>query len=400
MKTVFLILSLILMFTGCAPFKDEGARPSPMRSKAPEDPLNGQIDNMTLSEKAGQLVIVGMDGYDINENTRLLVEEKKVGGFVLFGKNIESSEQLLGLINALKSLNSKNKVPIFAAVDEEGGSVSRMPGEFEKLPANREIGELNNTALCFEIGKLLADEIKAFGYNMNFAPVLDINSNPQNTVIGNRAFGDDAEIVRRLGVSTMKGIKSGGVISVVKHFPGHGDTLADSHAGLPIVNHNMDRLNAVELVPFKDAVRQGADAVMVAHILMNKIDGENPATMSGAVVTGILRRQMGFEGVIITDDMTMGAITQNYDIGEAAVKAFCAGADIILVCHGNDNQFKVINALENAIISGTISKERLNESLKRILKLKQMYSLKDETIDHLDIEKTNQHIRDILKNNF
>jgi beta-N-acetylhexosaminidase len=394
MKYTIVILSIALI-AGCTPFEKEGIHPAPMPSTKPSDKIAKQINNMSLSEKIGQLLIVGVEGYEIDENAKIMIEEEKIGGIILLERNIENAKQLLSLNNSLKSLNSSNAIPLFISVDEEGGSVSRMPIEFKKLPTNREIGLLNDKKLCFEVGKLIAEEIKAFGYNMNFAPVLDINSNSQNTVIGDRAFGENADIVSDLGVSTMNGIKSGGVVSVIKHFPGHGDTLVDSHVDLPVVNYDIDRLNAMELIPFKKSINEGADAVMVAHILMNKLDSEHPASMSKAVATDLLREEMGFNGLVVTDDMTMGAIIKNYDIGQAAVMAINAGVDIIMVCHGYDNQSKVINALQNAVRTGEVSEDRLNESLKRILKLKQKYNLKDEIIDSINIEQINQRIGEI-----
>lgn len=235
-----------------------------------------------------------------------------------------------------------------------------------------------------------------FGFNMDFAPVLDINSNPKNPVIGDRAFGSELEIVRDLGIETMKGIQSGGIISVIKHFPGHGDTSVDSHIGLPTVEHDIERLNSLELVPFRDAIKDGADTVMVAHILLSKIDPDYPSSLSKTVITGILREKLGFKGVVISDDMTMGAIVENYEIGNAAIKAINAGSDIVLVAHGYDNSLAVINSIKEAVTNGIISEERLNESVYRILSLKQKYNITDDIKDSIDIEGINNSIQEIL----
>lgn len=264
------------------------------------DPIEEQIKNMTLNEKIGQMVMVGLNGYAIDDGARMMIESYYVGGFVLFGHNIESSEQLLNLINSLKKSNSKNKTPLFLSVDEEGGRVSRMPDEFKKLPANKTIAKVNSVEFSYKIGSILAEEVKSFGFNMNFAPVLDINSNPQNPVIGDRSFGSDEKIVSELGIQTMKGIQAGGIIPVIKHFPGHGDTSIDSHVDLPSLDNDMDRLKSFELVPFKGAIQNQADAVMVAHILLNKIDPQNPASMSKIIITDLLRKQLNFNGLIIT----------------------------------------------------------------------------------------------------
>ena len=366
------------------------------------DPIRERIDSMTLQEKVGQLVIVGFDGYTADDSIKTMIQSYKVGGVILFGRNVENAEQLITLNNTLKNINSGNKIPLFISIDEEGGKVSRMPKEIRKLPTNKTIGEANDENLSYEIGSILADEVKMFGFNMNFAPVLDINSNPQNPVIGDRSFGNSKEIVSRLGVQTMKGIQSGGVIPVVKHFPGHGDTSEDSHIGLPAVSHDMNRLIDFELIPFKDAIHNQADAVMIAHILLNKIDSENPSSLSKTVITELLRNQLKFNGVIITDDMTMRAIVENYNIGEAAIKSVKAGSDIILVCHGYDNEIAVIDALKNAVENRTISQETINESVYRILKLKDKYKLSDDKIDKIDtinstdIQKINDKIDEIL----
>ncbi len=361
------------------------------------DPIEEKIKTMTMEEKIGQLVLVGLEGYIMDENTRSMIEDYKVGGFILFARNVESPNQLLELINSLKSANSINKIPLFISVDEEGGKVSRMPAEIKKLPTNKEIGKTNDGDYSYGIGGILAKELKSFGFNMNFAPVLDINSNPRNPVIGDRAFGSDAETVSKLGLKTMKGMQEGRVIPVVKHFPGHGDTAIDSHVGLPSVSHDLERLESFELLPFDSAINNGADAVMIAHILMTGIDDQNPASLSKDIVTGLLRNRLNFDGMVITDDITMGAITENYEIGAASVKAVNAGGDIVLVCHGNDNEIAVISTLAEAVQKGTISEDRLDESIYRILKLKEKYSLMDVEISSVDVSDINSEIMKALQ---
>ena len=360
------------------------------------DKITEQIGKMSLEEKIGQIFIIGFKGIEINEDIRNMIQKYHVGGVILFRSNIESPDQLLTLINSIKSVNSNNKVPLFISVDEEGGRISRMPEQLHKLPSNQIIGEVNNSDLSYEIGGILAEEIKAFGFNLDFAPVLDIFSNPQNTVIGDRAFGTNAEIVSKLGVETMKGIRAGGVIPVVKHFPGHGDTVTDSHVGLPSVNYDMRRLKSFELIPFKAAIDNQADAVMIAHILMNSIDPENPASLSKTVISDILREQMNFSGVVITDDMTMGAIDKNYKISDAAVKSFNAGSDIILVCHGYENQVNAMDTFKAAVQNGTITEDRLNESVYRVLRLKGKYKLADVEMPSINVAEINKKIDAVL----
>ncbi|MBU3191449.1 beta-N-acetylhexosaminidase [Clostridium bowmanii] len=364
------------------------------------DPIIEQIGKMTIEEKIGQMLLVGIEGYDLNENTKSLVQKSKVGGVILFANNVQESNQLLKLLNSLKGENLQNKIPLFLSVDEEGGRVTRMPKEFEKFPTNKAIGKINDETLSYNIGGAIGNEIGSFGFNMDFAPVLDVNSNPNNPVIGNRSFGANVSVVSNLGSQTMKGIRSQNIIPVVKHFPGHGDTSVDSHMGLPSVNNDLKRLKSFELKPFAEAIKNNADAVMIAHILLPKIDKENPSSMSKIIITDILRKDLNFKGVIITDDMTMGAITKNYNIYEAAVKSVKAGTDIVLVCHGYDNEMAVINALKNSVLKGEISQKRIDESVYRILMLKGKYKLKDEIIKSIDVNDINNKINDVLKNIF
>lgn len=365
----------------------------------PVDTVQRKVDSMSLDEKIGQLVIVGFDGYTMNNNIINLISEHKVSGVILFRKNVENSNQLVSLINSLKTKNVKNRIPLFISVDEEGGRVSRMPYEIKKLPTNQLIGNRNDDDLSYNIGKIIGEELKTFGFNMDFAPVLDINSNPNNPVIGDRSFGNNPNIVNRLGIKTMKGMTYNNIIPVVKHFPGHGDTSVDSHVGLPVVNKDLTTLNNFELLPFKEAIKNNVDAIMVAHILLNKIDSKYPASMSKVVITDILRKKLKFHGVVITDDMTMAAIIKYNGIGDAAVRSFNAGSDILLVCHEYENELKVINSLKAAVQNKVISESRLNESVYRILKLKEKYNINNTTtLKSININKINNKIEFLLKN--
>ncbi|MBU3111380.1 beta-N-acetylhexosaminidase [Clostridium lacusfryxellense] len=405
-----LILSLLItlgfLLTGCSIF-NSNSNPIIIPSTSPDDTkpqsqveevdaLQLKIDGMSLDEKIGQLVIVGLDGYSLGTDISNLIKEFKVGGVILFSNNVKNSNQLLGLINSLKSINSQNKTPLFISVDEEGGRVSRMPNDIKKLPSSQIIAKKNDSNLSFNIGKVIGEELNLFGFNMDFAPVLDINSNPNNSVIGDRSFGNNVNIVNKLGIKTMEGIISNNVIPVVKHFPGHGDTLVDSHVGLPVVNKDLSKLNEFELLPFKEAIKKKIDTIMVSHILLNKVDATNPSSMSKAVITGILRESLKFQGVVITDDMTMGAIIKYFDIGDASVKSINAGSDIILVCHGYNNELKVINSLKAAVLSNVIKESRLDESVYRVLKLKEKFNINNDSIDSVNTFIINNKIQNLL----
>lgn len=361
------------------------------------DKIKEQIKSMSLDEKIGQLVIVGLDGYEADEHARQMIEEYRVGGFILFTSNIQNSNQMLELLNSLKGINRANKVPFFLSVDEEGGRVSRLPDEFLKIPSNQIIGKLNNSSVSHQVGSIIGEELKSFGMNMDFAPVLDINSNPKNPIIGDRAFGTGPNLVSKLGVQTMKGLQSQNIIPVVKHFPGHGDTSTDSHVGLPRVDNDLKRLRSFELKPFARAIKNGAEAVMVAHILLPKIDPDNPASFSKTIITDVLRLEMNYDGVVITDDFTMGAIVKNYNIGKAAVKSILAGSDIVLVCHDFEKQKAVISALKDAAQSGQLSMDRIDRSVTRILRLKQEHKITDAPASAVDPESINKKISALLK---
>ena len=353
------------------------------------DVIQKEIENMTLDEKIGQIITVGIDGYTINDKTKELIVDKKVGGIILFKDNINDSNQLLQLINNIKDINSKNKIPLFISIDEEGGRVSRLPKKIKKLPSNEVIGNINDKKLTYDIGKTIGYSLKSFGFNMDFAPVLDINSNPNNKVIGDRSFSSNKNIVANLGVSEINGFKSSNIISVAKHFPGHGDKL-------PIINKTLDELKEVEFVPFKNAIKENVPSIMVSHILLPEIDDINPASMSKTIITDILRKDLKFDGLIVTDDMTMVAITNDFDISEACIKSINAGADLLLICHGYETEVEVINNIKDAVDKGIISIDRINESVYRILSLKYSYKINNEKIENIDVDIINSKIEDIL----
>ncbi|WP_252226435.1 beta-N-acetylhexosaminidase [Caldicoprobacter algeriensis] len=354
--------------------------------------LEGQIEKymnkMTLEEKVGQMLIVGFDGLEPSRAIKDMIQNYHVGSVILFPRNVKDSVQLVSLINQLKALNKNNRLPLIISADQEGGKVHRLPADATRFPANLILGRRNSAQLAYDVGRVTAAEMRAYGFNLNFAPVLDILSNPKNTVIDDRALDTAPDIVARLGVALMKGLRDGGVIPVIKHFPGHGDTVMDSHVDLPILNHDMQRLRSFELIPFKRAIEEGADMVMVAHILFPNITQEKvPASLSREVITGVLRQELGFDGVVISDDMEMGAIQKHYGIEDAAVRAVLAGTDIVSICHTYEKQKQAFEALIKAVDDGTIPMERIDESVKRIITLKLKYGLNDQPMDTSSISK-------------
>lgn len=353
------------------------------------------LSDLSLEEKVGQMIFAGIKGKVMTNETEKIISTHQVGGIILFKDNLKKADQSVTLLNAIKQENSNNKVPLFLGIDEEGGRISRLL-ELTKLPTNEEIGFRNDASFSYGIGKLLGKQLSAFGFNLDFAPVLDINSNPENPIIGDRSFGKDAEQVSELGIKTMEGIQSEQVIPVIKHFPGHGDTAVDSHKELPIIQKSLKDLQGLELIPFKKAINHGTEVVMTGHILLPKIDPTYPASLSEKVITGVLRKQLGFEGIIITDDMTMKAIVNTFEIGEAAVSAVKAGNDIVLVAHDYANVVKVKDAILQAVKTGEISEKRIDESVNRILSIKKKYNLSNTQLDGVNIKELNQSIKETL----
>ena len=385
--SLFFISSCVQQDNGTVPKEDPSTEtPTDEEEEEIKDPLLIQIEEMSIKEKIGQLMIVGFDGDSNNDYIENLITEYNVGGFVLFARNIINSEQTLNLVNDIKTTN-KNKIPLFMGIDEEGGRVSRFPDDYQRLPAALTIGNINSTDLSYELGTIMAKRLKSFGFNLNFAPVLDINSNPNNPVIGDRSFGDNEEVVSKNALSVYKGLDDNNIISTVKHFPGHGDTEVDSHMSLPVVHKTKEELDKLELIPFKKAIEQEVKAIMIAHILFDKIDEDYPATMSEIFINKTLRKDMGFDGVVFSDDMTMGAIIENYYLDVASVGFLKAGGDVLLICHGQDNPKLVFDAIEKAVSDNKLSEKEIDEKVYRILSLKEEFKLNDDVLLEYDTEK-------------
>ncbi|SDY11559.1 beta-N-acetylhexosaminidase [Salimicrobium album] len=358
---------------------------------------DAKISNMSLDEKIGQMIFGGVSGTEMNEETQEVIEKYHVGGLILFGNNITSAPQTVDFLNEMKQVNENNPYPLLLGVDEEGGRVSRMPPEVTKLPPGGEIGELDDPDLAFKTGEILGAQMNELGFNLDFAPVLDVNSNPDNPVIGDRSFSSDPETVSELGIQVMKGIEEQEVIPVIKHFPGHGDTSVDSHLNLPKVTKSYEELKQMELVPFKQAIKAGADVTMTSHILLPAFDEQYPASMSEAVITDVLRDDLGFEGVVITDDLTMGAITNEYSVEDAAVETVKAGGDLLLMAHDSNLISTVFNELKTAVENGELSEARINESVARIADLKEKYQITGEQTPSPDFQPVNRKVEEVLE---
>ena len=282
-----------------------------------------------LRRRIGQLLIGSFNGSDVPVEMRSLAREFDLGGITIFGKlgNIESPEQVAGLAFDIRNLSLER--PAWVGIDQEGGRVARLRSPFTVWPPMAVLGRSDNPALARKFAAALAAELAAVGVTLDYAPVLDIHTNPKNPVIGDRALGEKPEIVAKLGRIIIDELQKAGVAACGKHFPGHGDTATDSHLELPIVEHPPDRLRAVEFAPFKAAIEAGVAFIMTAHVLVTSIDDERPATLSPKIVRNLLREELGFNGVIVSDDLEMKAIADSYTPGEAAVAAVAAGCDVV-----------------------------------------------------------------------
>ena len=283
---------------------------------------------MTLREQIGQLFMIGFTGTTVTKDLASFLTASKPGGVIFFRRNLESVQQIVDLTNGLQKLSPAQ--PLLIAIDQEGGRVSRLPAEFTIFPPCGQLGQCNSSELAYSAAATIAKELRAVGINMNMAPVLDVNSNPDNPVIGDRAFGAAPELVGEMGSATIGGLQDNMVVACGKHFPGHGDTATDSHKELPVVDAGLQRLRDTEFPPFQQAIRYGVASLMTAHVLYRALDPEAPATLSSAVIQRLLREEFRYEGVVFTDDLEMHAIIDHDGIGEAAVRSFVAGCPVDL----------------------------------------------------------------------
>lgn len=346
------------------------------------DVIQHALDNLTVEEKLGQMLMPDFRTYNGKNVTVMdpeidaLVKKYHLGGVILFAENVQGTEQTARLVHDYQK--AADKFGLLMTIDQEGGIVTRLQSGTH-FAGNMALGATRDTDLAYKAGKAIGEELSSLGINTNFAPVMDVNNNADNPVIGVRSFGENPELVAEMGNAYIRGLQSVGVAATAKHFPGHGDTSVDSHYGLTEVPHDKERLKQVELYPFQKAMEQGIDAIMTAHVTFPKIDSTKaiskktgqeiavPATLSKIVLTDLIRGEMGYEGVISTDAMNMLAIADHFGPVDAAIRAVQAGADIILMPVGLES---VANGLYAAAAAGDITEETINESVKRILTLK------------------------------
>ena len=332
-----------------------------------------KLQQMTLREKIAQMVIANIipENMDVNsaefKKYKSLCEKTKVGGFIFFKGSMND------YVRVSNALQSYSETPLLLSADFERGIKMRVT-DGAIFPNNMAIGATDNPELAYKMGKEIARQTRLLGIQQNYSPVCDVNNNPNNPIINVRSFGEDPNLVSKMSEAMIKGLQEGGVISTAKHFPGHGDTEIDSHNDLPVLNFTMDRLNSIELVPFKNAIDKKVMSVMIAHLSFSELESDThiPASLSPNIVQGLLIDKMGFNGLVVTDALNMKGITKYYSTEEVAVMCVNAGIDLILMPL---NEVKTVDAIESAVISGKISEERINRSVEKILKAKEWAEL-------------------------
>ncbi|MEC0283374.1 glycoside hydrolase family 3 protein [Terribacillus saccharophilus] len=372
-----------------------GIKPTDVKA---ETDVKAIVEGMSVEQKVGQMLMPDFRNWqkqgeskatgftEMNDEVGSIIQKYHLGGVILFAENVVGTEQTVRLIDGLQ--DASPELPLFITIDQEGGIVTRLQTG-TNLPGNMALGATRSEKYAYQTGEIIGKELSSLRVNVNFGPSLDVNNNPDNPVIGVRSYSSNPELVSKLGIQTIKGLQRTDIAATAKHFPGHGDTATDSHYGLPLVTHDKDRLHAVELLPFQNAIDEGVDMIMTAHVqfpafddttYISKKDGQEilvPATLSKKVLTGLLREEMGFEGVIVTDALNMKAIADNFGQEEAVVLALKSGVDIALMpaqvnsLEMEENLASVYNAVLEAIESGDLLMEQVNASVERILKLKE-----------------------------
>ena len=348
----------------------------------------------SLKHKTGQMIVSGFEGTCLNSRTEKLINEQGIGGLILFERNYENPKQLKSLIDDLQSLTAQNSPPLFISVDQEGGRVARLKEPFTQFPPMCCLGEANSDDLAYRFGIAMGKEMKAVGINMDYAPVLDVHSNPENPIIGKRAISSNPEVVARLGCKILQRFTDTVVSPVGKHFPGHGDTSQDSHLTLPRVERSKESLEKMELVPFVKAFQEGLEVIMTAHVVYPAWDENSAATFSKYILNDILRKKISFQGLVMSDDLEMQAVTQTPE--ELPALAIKAGVDLFLICHDLDKVTRLQDAMIDGIETGKIPHKTVDNSFNRIMKSKKNI-IDDKEIDLEQILVENQKLAEEMR---
>lgn len=380
-KGAVIFLALLLLCAGCGTQTAQTALEN-TRTETAEESIDAIIDDMTLEEKAAQLFIVLpedlVEGVDCvvqaGDATKTGLDAYPVGGVIYMSQNLESAEQVKEMLADVQTFSQERiGLPLFTCVDEEGGTVARVAGSGKfsvpDVGDMADVGATGDVEQAEQVGETIGAYLAELGFNLDFAPDADVWSNPDNEIVRYRSFGSDPQTVSAMSLAVLDGLQTQGVCGVLKHFPGHGATEGDTHEGYAYTSKTLEELEKCELLPFQNGIDHDAPMIMAAHISLPNVTGDNtPASLSEEIITGLLREKMGYDGVVVTDAMDMGAIVQNYSSEEAAVQALAAGADLILM--PEDFQAAYQGVLD-AVQDGTLTEERLDESLRRILAVKQ-----------------------------
>lgn len=324
-----------------------------------------------MSSFIGQHLFIGINGTTLAKDEADFILRANIGGVILFARNVESPLQVRELCLQIQSLRHRmpDKAPLFIGVDNEGGRVMRLKAPFTEWPAQAAVGKIESTSVAFKLASTMAEELRAVGINVNFAPCADVLTNPSNPAIGDRAFASDPEVVAKLASAAVRGFIKGGVLPCAKHFPGHGNTSVDSHLELPIESRTLEQLREVEFTPFKKAMRARLDLLMTAHILFKNVDPEWPASLS-ETFGRILREELRYRGLVITDDLGMKAVSSKWSVGEVAVRALQAGSDLLCYCNEPESPPAAVEAIERAMAAKSLDTSSVEAGAKRILQLK------------------------------
>lgn len=344
------------------------------------------MENLSIKQKIGQMLIIRINQLD--DATIEFIKKYKIGGVILRKSNYSDYSDMLNLINKIREIDN---IPMFITTDQEGGRVNRMPNDFLNIKDAYSIAKTENDNNVVESASLIGKTLKSSGFNVNYAPVLDIKRFEDNHAIGNRSYGKSKEDVARYGIEFMKELSNQGVLSVIKHFPGHGSTLQDSHFGFPYVKTKKEILETEDMYPFEEAIKNGAEAVMLGHIVINDIDKKYPASMSKIIINSYLREKFKFNGLIITDDLKMMAIKLRYSPAKSLMLAINAGNNMVMMGLPIKTVEKAIKKVAKKVKSKKVDVEHIDKSIDLILKLKEKYEIKD-AIEKIDIEKINSEI--------
>lgn len=382
-KFIILFIFIITILTGCSNNKKVSNKD--FEKLSIEEKVNYKMDNLSIDEKIAQMLIVYYIGDEYDENLSNIIKEVKPGGFILMSDNITTYDRTL---NFVKGMQNDSDIPMIISTDEEGGSVQRIKGirdiSVTDIPYMYHLGQTKDKNLAYKVGEIIANELRTIGVNLTYAPVMDIYSNPNNTVIGKRSFGSDPNTVYDMATSLKNGIEDNLVNTCIKHFPGHGDTETDSHFEIPIINKTLDELENSDLLPFIKSIND-TNMIMVGHIALPKITNSSiPASLSKEIVTDLLKNKYNYKGLVITDALNMRSLTDNYSDKEIYTMAINAGVDLLLMPNGSKNAIKYI---KEAIDDEEIDINTINESVRKILTYK--YSnIKENYLDKSYLNKS------------